>query len=126
MSEGLPAVPSVVSPVWPAAGNAVACVAVVGKQNNPLYVRVFREHEDKLKYHYVVHTSLDVVDERVASSGKNEPYLGMLFPTEESKVYGYCTCTKAKFILVLDDTDVKENILKAVSSHARTQSISLP
>lgn len=92
--------------------NAVACVAVVGKQNNPLYIRVFREHEDKLKYHYVVHTSLDVVDERVSSSGKNEPFIGLLFPTEESKVYGYATCTKAKFILVLDDVDVRESHVK--------------
>ena len=92
--------------------NSVACVAVVGKQNNPLYIRVFREHEDKLKFHYVVHTSLDVVDERVASSGKNDPYLGLLFPTEESKVYGYATCTKAKFILVLDDVDVRESHIK--------------
>ncbi|KAH3764564.1 Trafficking protein particle complex subunit [Pelomyxa schiedti] len=102
--------------------SVVACVAVVGKNNNPLYIRAFKEQEDKLKFHYIVHTSLDVVEEKLSttpstgSGGKNDApssYLGLLFPTEEHKVYGYITCTKNKFIAVIDDIDIKDNQMKA-------------
>lgn len=87
--------------------NSVACVAVVGKQNNPLYVRVLlrdQQHDDgahRLRFHYVVHTALDAIDERVASAGRTDPFLGLLFPTEDSRVYGYAACTRVKFVLVL-------------------------
>jgi len=41
-------------------------------------------------------------------------YLGLLYPTEDYKVYGYVTNTKIKFILVIDDslTDIKENEIR--------------
>ena len=46
-----------------------------------------------------VHTSLDVVEEKIAAGTKNasdsrELYLGLLYPTEDYKVYGYVTNTK--------------------------------
>lgn len=48
--------------------------------------------ENELKFHYMVHTSLDVVDEKVSAMGKalvdqRELYLGLLYPTEDYKVY---------------------------------------
>lgn len=33
----------------------------------------------------------------------NDKYLGLLYPTEEFKVYGCVTMTRVKFILALDD-----------------------
>lgn len=51
----------------------VSCVAIIGKQNNPIYIRTFKDERyssmtssplDKLKYHYIVHTSLDAVEEK--------------------------------------------------------------
>ncbi len=45
-----------------------ACVAVVGKQNNPLYIQAFGE--DELKFHFIIHTSLDVVDEKMTLKDK--------------------------------------------------------
>ncbi|EYU37966.1 hypothetical protein MIMGU_mgv1a0158592mg, partial [Erythranthe guttata] len=42
----------------------IVCVAVVGHQNNPLYIQSFTEADDALKLHHIVHCSLDVVDER--------------------------------------------------------------
>jgi hypothetical protein len=61
-----------------------ACVAIIGKnvrasrsslsralciysadlQNNPLYIKSFDETESDLKFHYIVHTSLDIVAEK--------------------------------------------------------------
>ncbi|XP_075521017.1 uncharacterized protein LOC142554215 isoform X1 [Primulina tabacum] len=89
----------------------IVCVAVVGHQNNPLYIQSFTEADDALKLHHIVHCSLDVVDERVNNPKKaaptlNETFLGLLYPTENYKVYGYLTNTKVKFILVTTDLDV--------------------
>ncbi|KAL4193995.1 hypothetical protein AMTRI_Chr05g66560 [Amborella trichopoda] len=91
----------------------IVCVAVVGLQNNPLYLQSFTEADDALKLHYIVHCSLDVIDERVNNPKKtgstmNETFLGLLYPTENYKVYGYITNTKVKFVLVTTDLDVKD------------------
>lgn len=53
--------------------------------------------EDELKFTYIVHTSLDVVEERINSSSTGRPstgdmrelYLGLLYPTEDFKVYPF-------------------------------------
>ncbi|XP_051135761.1 uncharacterized protein LOC127254601 [Andrographis paniculata] len=91
----------------------IVCVAVVGHQNNPLYVQSFTEADDALKLHHIVHCSLDVVDERMNNPRKigsalNETFLGLLYPTENYKVYGYLTNTKVKFILVTSDLNVRD------------------
>ena len=62
-------------------------------QNYPLYIRTIPT-DNELKFFYTVHTSLDVVEEKISSVGKNtndlrELYLGLLYPTEDYKVYPY-------------------------------------
>ncbi|XP_036688409.1 trafficking protein particle complex subunit 2-like protein isoform X3 [Balaenoptera musculus] len=59
-------------------------------QNYPLYIRSVPT-ENELKFHYMVHTSLDVVDEKISAMGKalvdqRELYLGLLYPTEDYKL----------------------------------------
>ena len=60
------------------------CVAVIGKENNPLYIScakpeqvmyqhlqvvvTWQSHPQELGLHYTVHTSLDVVEERLAAA----------------------------------------------------------
>uniref|UniRef100_A0AAA9TQP8 Trafficking protein particle complex subunit 2L n=3 Tax=Bos TaxID=9903 RepID=A0AAA9TQP8_BOVIN len=66
------------------------CVAVIAKENYPLYIRSIPT-ENELKFHYMVHTSLDVVDEKISAMGKalvdqRELYLGLLYPTEDYKL----------------------------------------
>ena len=41
----------------------VNAIALISQANHPIIVRPFTD-EDPLKYHYVAHTSLDVVEER--------------------------------------------------------------
>ncbi|XP_046290304.1 trafficking protein particle complex subunit 2-like protein isoform X2 [Marmota monax] len=65
------------------------CIAVIAKENYPLYIRS-TPMESELKFHYMVHTSLDVVDEKISTMGKalvdqRELYLGLLYPTEDYK-----------------------------------------
>lgn len=43
----------------------VAGVAVLGKDNNSLYVRAFGTY-DQLRFQFIVHTALDFVEERGA------------------------------------------------------------
>ncbi|XP_021713755.1 trafficking protein particle complex subunit 2-like protein [Chenopodium quinoa] len=93
----------------------IVCVAVVGHQNNPLYIQSFTgvDDNDALKLHHIVHCSLDSIDERVNNPKKsgpvlNESFLGLLYPTENYKVYGYLANTKVKFILVTTDLEVRD------------------
>ena len=45
----------------------LAAVAFVSLQNHPILDRSFSpKHDDLLKYHYIAHTSLNVIDERSA------------------------------------------------------------
>ena len=58
---------------------SIVCVAIIGKENDPLYIRTWLENvnvsaplpgqiaaEPSLKFHYHVHTSLDVIEEKVS------------------------------------------------------------
>jgi hypothetical protein len=89
----------------------IVCAAVVGPANNPLFLASnLREtqagggggayhgapEEDPVRFHYIVHCALDVVDERLGGGGqasdastKGDAYLGMLYPTEDFRVYGW-------------------------------------
>jgi len=89
----------------------VVCCAVIGANNNPLYLRTFEQPADVLKFHFIVYTSLDVIEERVSSTSQKKNldlYLGFLCPNEDYKVYGYITNTKNKLIIVVDDYDLKD------------------
>ena len=64
----------------------------------------------ELSLHYTVHTSLDVVEEKLSSSsGKagdaRELYLGSLHASEHQKVFGYVTNTRIKLVIVVDNTN---------------------
>lgn len=81
-------------------------------QNYPLYIRS-TPTENELKFHYMVHTSLDVVDEKISAMGKalvdqRELYLGLLYPTEDYKVYPSVLST----VPALAEWDMGENIRK--------------
>eukprot|EP00798_Chlamydomonas_sp_ICE-L_P008016 gene8016-1246_t len=86
----------------------IAAVAIVGAQNNPLYVRTFpnSEGDEALKVHYMVHCSLDTIEEKLLVKRPTEPtdlYLGLLYPTEENKLYGYISNANVKFIAAVND-----------------------
>lgn len=39
-----------------------------------------------------------------AGAAAFEPYQGLLYMTEDYKVYGYITCTRVKLLITVDDT----------------------
>ncbi|KAI9090441.1 Sedlin [Phlyctochytrium arcticum] len=83
------------------------CVAVIGKTNNPLYIKNFSSTHQDLKYHYIAHTSIDIIEERISTNAKHtDQYLGLLFAMEDLAVFGYITNTRIKFIVVIGLADV--------------------
>jgi len=87
-------------------GLKLNAVAFVSAQNHPIFIRTFTKDDVPIKYHYIAHTSLDVVEERIAAVGKEcECYLGLLFTMEDVAVYGYVTPLKVKIIVALPLSD---------------------
>lgn len=72
-------------------------------QNSPLLLRCTRsEHE--LQFHYIVHTCLDFVEEKIMQSNKSgsdvrELYLGLLFSNEEVKAWALGIIFHLEFLL---------------------------
>ncbi|KAI9262766.1 Sedlin [Sporodiniella umbellata] len=86
--------------------SEINCIALIGKQNNPLFIKNFSTSHPDLKYHYIAHTSIDVIEERVSSGPKYlDLYLGLLYAMEDLAVYGYITNTRVKIIAVASVTD---------------------
>lgn len=93
-------------------------MAVIGKENSPLYVWVGSGREE-LHLHYLAHTGLDVIQEKVAAVSKTpgdtrELYLGLLYASEEYKVFGYTTNTRVKFVIITDaaNTTLRDNEIR--------------
>jgi hypothetical protein len=71
----------------------VACVGravrdssiVLTAQNNPLLLNVFTDTAEPLKFHYIIHTSLDLIEERCQLQVTDQ-FVGQLFPMEEYKL----------------------------------------
>lgn len=72
-----------------------------------------------------MHTALDFLEEKVAAqqqaapgtggaTSKHDSYLGLLYPIEELRVYGYLSNCRIKLIAVLDDDEVKDGEMKAL------------
>lgn len=67
--------------------NSDKCVL----QNSPKYIKCADE-ASALQFHYKVHTSIDIIEEKLSVGNKTtvdtrDLYLGLLFATEEYKMY---------------------------------------
>ncbi|KAG8788518.1 hypothetical protein FRC19_001908 [Serendipita sp. 401] len=88
-------------------GLKMRAVAYISPQNFPMLVKSFGTKEsEELKYHYIAHTSLDVIEERINADPKaTECFLGLLYVLEDVCVYGYITPTRVKIVLAMDQVD---------------------
>lgn len=101
------------------------CIGVIAKENYPLYIKCAPNVENEVNFHFTVHTSLDVIEEKMASLGKTssltttdlrEFYLGQLYPSEDYRIYGYVTNTKVKFVIVVEssNTQLRDNEVRSM------------
>nr|CAG4641327.1 EOG090X0HN8 [Eulimnadia texana] len=96
------------------------CISLIGKENSPLFLSCANHHQE-LQYHYVVHTCLDFVEEKIVQNNKagsdlRELYLGLLYSTEEYKAYGFVTNSKIKIVIIVDATNnsLRDNEIRAM------------
>lgn len=126
-----PAQPRPQQPPPPPPTPVVACVALIGAQNQPLLLHIPNSNDtqkdadadstkSRLRLSYVAHCALDALEEKVllarraaaaaegtggaflSSASPPDAYLGLLYPTEEYRVYGYCSATHLKVVLVVE------------------------
>ncbi|TKY86184.1 hypothetical protein EX895_005009 [Sporisorium graminicola] len=94
----------------------IKAIAIISPKSGPIYVRQFGNTSSSsiaadLRYHYFAHAALDVMDERSggasssSSRTNSEQYLGLLYTLEDLAVYGFQTCTRLRFLLMLSLTD---------------------
>ncbi|CAO1625581.1 unnamed protein product [Jaminaea pallidilutea] len=91
------------------ATTKIQCLAVLSASNAPLYLRSFgkddqRHQQADLRYHFIAHGALDVVDERT-STRNTEQYLGLLLTLEDLAIYGFTTSTRVKFLVMVTISD---------------------
>jgi len=96
------------------------CISFISKENSPLFLQCANEDQE-LQYHYIVHTCLDFVEEKIVQSNKSgsdvrELYLGLLYSNEEVKAYGFVTNTKIKIIVIVDSMNslLRDNEIRAM------------
>jgi hypothetical protein len=46
----------------------IVCLALVGKSDFPLFLRTYTDKDEGVRFHQLVHTSLDVVQETKAGA----------------------------------------------------------
>ena len=101
------------------------CIAVLDRMSTPLHL-LTNDPTKEVAFHYILHTSLDVIEERTTQSGVSNPsnakpteplrdlYLGVLYSTEQHKVFGYVTNTNVKFVIIVDasNTNIRDNEIR--------------
>lgn len=124
----------------------ISCIAIIGKQvppvhsfltqNNPLYLKTFPKHPSTplhnpvnsstptqpspfLKYHFLAHSALDIIEERIVSGQKTiDTYFGLLHVLEDVNIYGFLTNTLVKIIVMIEGGDgsggIRDSDVKAV------------
>lgn len=88
---------------------SVLALAIVNNQNRPVLVRT--RNEDSLGLLFKLHSSLDVVEEK---QNTREPFLGVLAQSDNYKIYGFCSATHTKVLLMVNSGFVRDNEARAI------------
>ncbi|RWS03563.1 trafficking protein particle complex subunit 2-like protein [Dinothrombium tinctorium] len=108
---------------------SVIAIAIINSENVPIYIKTKHdfcensEDEEKINLLYILHSSLDIVEERQNQLQNRDAYLGLLNQCENYKIYGLLSTTKSKILLmvsmnsntILRDTEAR-TILKQIHS----------
>ncbi|KAF1355169.1 Sedlin [Delphinella strobiligena] len=86
---------------------AIACIGVIGRQNNPLHISLFpaedeEEPRSRLEFSFMLSTCLDIFEARLPTKTVQQDF-GLLQAVDERlAMYGYLTNTGVKFVVVVD------------------------
>ena len=108
----------------------IRSVAFIGKRNEPLFVYTAKNGSDASAVLYeetIIHSSLDIFEEKRgkhlveaggggAASSSNmvstNLFLGHIMTVSRSKVFGFCSNTLTKVVVVCDIGDSDESVVK--------------
>ncbi|KAF2759503.1 Sedlin [Pseudovirgaria hyperparasitica] len=82
---------------------AVACIGIIGKQNNPLHISLFPpDHRAPLEFSFLLSSCLDIFEARLPQKTADQDF-GLLQAVDERlAMYGWLTNTGVKFVIVVD------------------------
>ncbi|KAF3936492.1 hypothetical protein ABW19_dt0210049 [Dactylella cylindrospora] len=87
---------------------SIPVIAVIGKQNNPVYIHNSRlplpstSITTSLDLHLLLHSTLDVFEARLPQKTADQDF-GLLFAIDERlAAYGWMTNTGVKFVVIVD------------------------
>jgi hypothetical protein len=102
--------------------SPIVAVCFVSRNDSPLYFKAFSGgSEESVRMQLACYASLDMADERAngvqiagASSSSSDaptrdPFLGLLMPVDEQKVFGYLTSTGIRILIVVRDVLLRED-----------------
>ncbi|KAK9381314.1 Sedlin, N-terminal conserved region-domain-containing protein [Kockiozyma suomiensis] len=100
--------------------SAIRLLALMGRENNPLYVRSFdptlsTEDDQKtdLRYHFLAHIALDVFAARLPTKSADSDF-GLLFVQDGIAIYGWMTNTGVKIILGFSSGEVIGSEIRSI------------
>eukprot|EP01068_Selenidium_serpulae_P007312 Selendium_serpulae@DN4679_c0_g1_i1.p1 len=92
----------------------VACVGYIGKQNQPLAIKVYRD-EDEVSMQLAIYAAQDAIDHRaqdLVHPDRANPFLGNIGPglclSMEHRLYAYVTSTNVKIVTALEERNYHE------------------
>lgn len=88
---------------------SVLALAIVNNHNTPVLIRT--RNEDSVDILFKLHSSLDVVEEK---QNTREPFLGILSQSDSYKIYGLCSATNSKILLMVNNTSIRDNEARAI------------
>ncbi|KAI9886775.1 MAG: hypothetical protein M1823_001418 [Watsoniomyces obsoletus] len=85
------------------ASPAIACIGIIGKQNNPLHIALFPpDTRSRLDFSLLLTSTLDIFEARLARKSVDQD-LGLLQAVDERLAcYGWLTNTGVKMVIVVD------------------------
>lgn len=104
----------------------IRSIAFIGKRNEPLFLHTVHKEEDaaaRLYEETIIHSSLDIFEERRGkksgstntSATSADLFLGHILTVSRSKVYGFCSNTLTKIVVVCDINGPEEAVAKELT-----------
>lgn len=88
----------------------ISCIGYIGKQNQPLAIRVY-QGEDEVAMQFALYAAQDAVEQRLAAKS-SDPFLGYIGPAlclpTDYKLYAYVSSSNVKVIAALEDRHYDE------------------
>ena len=88
---------------------SILALAIIDKDNKPVLIK--SRDPDSSKLQPKLHSALDVVDEKKKI---REAFLGVLSQSDNFKIYGLCSATHTKILLMVQNSSIRDNEIRYI------------